>query len=225
MDRAGAANVMVAKREHENTVPSISTWTAAQEAAVRERRLLMQVAIDVMAEHPDRSPRVSDIVTRAGLSNSAFYRHFRSKDDLVLAILDDGRRTLLGYLEHLMAAADSGEGKVRRWIEGMMAQAVDADAAAATRAVHVNATRVDGGVGEKGRRAEADLRALLESALRETGNADSARDAYVIFEAVVGTMTDFLVREVKPSAEDIGHLAGFCVAGLDARPGGVSHGT
>src|SRR5580765_7475821 len=85
MDRAGAADVMVAKPEHENAVPSISTWTAAQEAAARERRLLMQAAIDVMAEHPDRSPRVSDIVARAGLSNSAFYRHFRSKDDLVLA--------------------------------------------------------------------------------------------------------------------------------------------
>jgi AcrR family transcriptional regulator len=224
MDRAGAADVMVVKREQENNVPSIAHWAAAQEAAVRERRLLMQAAIDVMGEHPDRSPRVSDIVARAGLSNSAFYRHFRSKDDLVLAILDDGRRTLLGYLEHLMAADDSGEGKVRRWIEGMMAQAVDADAAVATRAMHVNAKRVDGGVGEKGQRAEADLRAVLENALRDAGSADSARDAYVIFEAVVGTMTDFLVREVKPSAEDIGHLASFCVAGLDGRRGGVSHG-
>ena len=108
-------------------------------------------------------------MSRAGLSNNAFYRHFRSKDDLVLAILDDGRRTLLGYLDHLMAEEATGEAKVRRWIEGMMTQAVDPDAALATRAVHVNATRVDGGVGEKGRRAEADLRALLETALARRG--------------------------------------------------------
>ena len=145
----------------------------------------MQAALDVMGEDPDRSPRVIDIVARAGLSNNAFYRHFRSKDDLVLAILDDGRRTLLGYLEHLMADEATGEGKVRRWIEGMMAQAVDPDAAAATRAVHVNATRADGGVGDKGRRAEADLRGLVWSARsRDAASIDPQRDAYVIFHAV-----------------------------------------
>ena len=133
----------------------------------------MQAALTLMCDHPERSPRVSDIVASAGLSNNAFYRHFRSKDDLVLAILDDGRRTMLGYLEHLMAAEATGDGKVRRWIEGMMAQAVDPDAAVATRAVHVNATRVDGGIGDKGRRAEADLRALLEGALRDAGERRS----------------------------------------------------
>lgn len=198
----------------------MSAWAAEREAGERERRQLMAAALDVMCELPDKSPRVSDIVTRAGLSNNAFYRHFRSKDDLVLAILDDGRRTLLGYLDHLMAEETTREGKVRRWIEGMMAQAVDSDAAVATRAVHRNAARVDGGVGDKGRRAEADLRALLETALRDAGSADPARDAYVVFQAVVASMTDFLVRQVKPSAEDITHLASFCVAGL-----GVSDGT
>ena len=101
-----------------------------------------------------------------------------------------------------------------------MAQAVDPDAAVATRAVHVNAARVDGGMGDKGRRAEAELRGLLERALRDAASTDPARDAYVIFHAVIGSMTDFLGRQVKPSAEDIAHLASFCVAGI-----GVSDGT
>ncbi|MEX1008723.1 MAG: TetR/AcrR family transcriptional regulator [Acidimicrobiia bacterium] len=220
MNRARGAEVVLDRREQENGVLSISAWAAEQAASTRERRLLMQAAIDVMCEQPDKSPRVSDIVGRAGLSNNAFYRHFRGKDDLVLAILDDGRRTLLGYLDHLMGGEATGQSKVRRWIEGMMAQAVDHDAAARTRAVHVNAARVDGGVGDKGRRAEADLRALLQTALRQAGSADPALDAYVIWQAVVGSMTDFLVRQVEPSVEDIGHLASFCVAGL-----GVAHGT
>jgi AcrR family transcriptional regulator len=220
MEPAGAAEVLVDGGERENEVLSISAWAAEQETVTRERRQLMQAALDVMRADPDRSPRVSDIVSRAGLSNNAFYRHFRSKDDLVLAILDDGRRTLLGYLEHLMAEEDTGDGKVRRWIEGMMTQAVDPDAAAATRAVHVNATRADGGVGEKGRRAEDDLRALLSTALVQTASVDPQRDAHVIFHAVVGTMTDYLVRQQKPSARDVKHLAAFCVAGI-----GVANGT
>ena len=229
VERAPVADVLLHVAEPENgvlsmPVPTVSAWAAEQEAAARERRALMQAAIDVMCEHPDRSPRVSDIVARADLSNTAFYRHFRSKDDLVLAILDDGRRTLLGYLDHLMAGAPTAEDRVRRWIEGMMAQAVDPDAAAATRAVHVNAARIDGGVGDKGRRAEAELRELLEDALREVASADPARDAYVIWQAVVGSMTDFLVREVGPSPDDVRHLARFCVDGIGASHG-ASHGT
>jgi AcrR family transcriptional regulator len=91
----------------------------------------MQAALDDGRRH---GPEPACDIRRAGLSNNSFYRHVRSKDDLVLAILDDGRRTLLGYLEHLMAEEATGEGKAWRWIEGMMAQAVDPDAASATRA-------------------------------------------------------------------------------------------
>jgi AcrR family transcriptional regulator len=216
VSRAAAAGAAAEPDLSQNPVLSLSEWTAEREVTAREREQLMQAALAVMCEHPDRSPRVSDIVAGAGMSNNAFYRHFRSKDDLVLAILDDGRRTMLGYLEHLMAAEPTGVGKVRRWIEGMMAQAVDPGAAAATRAVHVNAARVDGGIGAKGRRAEADLRALLEGALRDTASRDPARDAYVVFHAVVACMTDFLGRRVVPSADDVAHLAAFCVAGLGA---------
>jgi hypothetical protein len=79
---------------------------------------------------------------------------------------------------------------------------------------------VDGGVGEKGRRAEDELRALVATALRQAASVDPDRDAYVIFHAVVGSMTDFLVRQQEQSAHDIHHLAAFCVAGL-----GVSRGT
>jgi AcrR family transcriptional regulator len=219
VDPAPAVELAAHSQLAENDVLSLSEWAAEQEATERERRLLMQAAIDVMCEQPDKSPRVADIVARARLSNNAFYRHFRSKDDLVLEILDDGRRTLLGYLDHLMSEARTGEAKVRRWIEGMMAQAVHHDAATATRAVHVNAARADGGVGDRGRRAEADLRALLETALRAAASSDPARDAYVIWQAVVGAMTDFLVREVKPSPADINHLASFCVDGIGASDG------
>jgi len=219
--RSPGTDLLVGKQDPENEILSPSAWAAERDAAEREKHQLMQAAIDEMCLHPDKSPRVSDIVARAGLSNNAFYRHFRSKDDLVVAILDDGRRALLGYLEHLMAGEPTGTRKVRRWIEGMMAQAVDPGAAAATRAVHLNARRVDDGAGDQGFRAEADLRALLQIALRGANSGDPARDAYVIFQAVASCMTDFLVREVEPTPADVEHLASFCVAGI----AGVSRGT
>ena len=91
------------------------------------------------------APRVADIVAAAGLSNDAFYRHFRSKDDLVNALLDDGAERLRGYLAHQMAKARTPEAQVRRWVEGVLAQA-DGDIAAATLAVLWNGSSADGGL-------------------------------------------------------------------------------
>src|SRR5207253_3243172 len=57
------------------------------------------------------------------LSTQGFYRYFESKDELLLLLLDDGRRRLLGYLDHRMAGASRRDGKVRAWVEGVLAQA------------------------------------------------------------------------------------------------------
>ncbi|MFM8304473.1 MAG: TetR/AcrR family transcriptional regulator, partial [Actinomycetota bacterium] len=74
--------------------------------AVDERRAaytdevqrLLDAACAVMRESGDIEPRVSDVVRTAGLSNQAFYRHFASKDALLLAVLTDGRQRLLATL-------------------------------------------------------------------------------------------------------------------------------
>ncbi len=215
MDRARGADVLVDRREQENDILSMSAWAAEQEAAARERRLLMQAAIDVMGEHPDRSPRVSDIVARAGLSNNAFYRHFRGKDDLVLAILDDGRRTLLGYLDHLMAAEATGRGQGPALDRGDDGASRRSRRRSRARAPCTSTPRVSTVVWATKVAAPKPTSARCwRRALRDAGAPIPARDAYVIFQAVVGSMTDFLVRQVKPSAEDIEHLASFCVAGI-----------
>src|SRR5690348_17378855 len=97
-----------------------------------EVRRLLDAALEVMRQcGTDSRPRVADIVAAAGLSNDAFYRHFPSKDALVGAILDDGNERLGAYVAHQMTKAHTPEGKVRRWVEGVMSQA-DGDIAAST---------------------------------------------------------------------------------------------
>src|SRR2546421_328160 len=99
-----------------------------------EVRRLLDAGLDVMRACGTASrPRVSDIVTAAGLSNDAFYRHFASKDAPVAAILEDGRERLTGYLIHKLAKEATPEGKERRWVEGILSQATDDDIASATR--------------------------------------------------------------------------------------------
>ena len=59
-----------------------------------------------------------------GLSNQAFYRHFQSKEELLLAVLDQGGRQLDAYLRKRMAAQADPVDKVRAWVRGFAAQAI-----------------------------------------------------------------------------------------------------
>jgi len=100
------------------------------EAYADEVQRLVDAAFTVMRRDDAIDPRVADIVRESGLSNQAFYRHFSGKDELLLAVLDHGRRQLVATLERRMAGATDAEGRIRAWIEGVMEQARNADAAA-----------------------------------------------------------------------------------------------
>src|SRR5690606_5850001 len=69
-----------------------------------EVRRLLDAGLQVMRACGTASrPRVADVVAAAGLSNDAFYRHFPSKDALVVAIIEDGAERLRSYLAHQMS--------------------------------------------------------------------------------------------------------------------------
>ena len=121
------------------------TLAKREDQYASEVRRLLDAALEVIRRCGTTSrPRVADIVAEAGLSNDAFYRHFRSKDDLVTAILEDGGERLRSYLAYQMAKETTPEGQVRRWVRGVLAQA-DEDIAATTLAVLWNASSVGGG--------------------------------------------------------------------------------
>jgi AcrR family transcriptional regulator len=180
-----------------------------------EVRRLLDAALDVMRRCGTASrPRVADIVAAAGLSNDAFYRHFPSKDALVAAILEDGTERLRSYLAHQMAKEATPDGQVRRWVEGVLAQAADEHIASTTLAVLWNG----GSVGEtlpSGRpSAAAPLATLLREPLAELGSADPALDASLVANAVVGQLSGYLWERVRPGRAEIDHVARFCLASV-----------
>ncbi len=188
---------------------------------------LMRAGVAVMRRSDTGNPRVGEIVAEAGLSNQAFYRHFRSKDELLLAILDDGLRQLVDYLGHQMAKEVTVTGKVRRWVEGIMAQAGNEDAAEATRGVVVNSTRLMERFPDECRAMEgvieAPLVALLDKGLppnrprRDEGIEERVRAAYRL---VMGSMEACLAARTAPTPSQVEHLVGFVLRGLgvDAEP-------
>ena len=128
---------------------------------------------------------MADIVAEAGLSNDAFYRHFRSKDALVTAILEDGGERLHSYLAHQLAKEPTPEGQVRRWVEGVLAQA-DEDIAATTLAVLWNASALGGGPAAGRHFASAPLASLLHEPFAALGSTAPELDAALAAHATLG---------------------------------------
>jgi AcrR family transcriptional regulator len=176
-----------------------------------EVRRLLDAALELMQRRGTTSrPRVADIVAAAGLSNDAFYRHFRSKDDLVNALLDDGAERLRGYLAHQMAKARTPEARVRRWVEGVLAQA-DGDVAAATLAVLWNGSSADGGQAAGRHFAAAPLASLLYEPFGDLGSGAPELDAALAAHATLGLLSDCLWRGTPPTRSETDHVIDFCL--------------
>jgi AcrR family transcriptional regulator len=205
--RAGTADV----------VARIAAATLAGKGAdyAAEVRRLLDAGREVMARCGTTSrPRVADIVAAAGLSNDAFYRHFSSKDQLVAAILADGSERLCSYLAHQMAKADSPDGAVRAWVEGVLAQAADDDVAATTLAVMWNGGSVSETLGAGRPSIAAPLATLLREPFAALGSTEPDLDASMAAHAVVGRLSDHLWQGTKPTAGEVDRVVAFCVAAV-----------
>jgi AcrR family transcriptional regulator len=186
-----------------------------RQAAVEEEvRRLLDVGLRLMQEDPTGTPRIADIVRTAGVSNDAFYRAFRGKNDLMAAIADDGARRLLGYIRHQRDKADDPAGALRACVVAVLAQATDPLVAATTRAVlrNTSAASQPRSVGVPGVRER--LAAEMVPPLRALGSADPDRDALVIACATFAVMEHHLWGEQVPADADVDHLVAFALRGL-----------
>ena len=212
--------------EADDVAIRIARQTLAERGAgyAAEVRALLDAALEVMQRcGTDSRPRVADIVAAAGLSNDAFYRHFRSKDALVAALLEDGAQRLAGYLAHQMGKEDTPERKVRRWVEGILSQA-DGDVATTTRAVLWNGGSSGGGQASGRHPATASLAALLREPFAALGSADPDLDATLAAHATLGTLSDHLWQRARPARAEVEAIIAFClrVAAPGPRPAAAS---
>ncbi len=181
-----------------------------------EVRRLLDAALEVMQRTGSSTKaRVADIVAVAGLSNDAFYRHFPSKDALVAAVIDDGTERLRSYLDHQMSKQRTAEGKVRRWVEGIMSQAAPKLAEPVLALLFNSAT--GGGALHSGRYpASAPLAELLHGPLTELGSSNPELDGLLLAHATLGRLTDHLRFRSQPSRAEVDHLVELCLRAADA---------
>ncbi|MEU6708657.1 TetR/AcrR family transcriptional regulator [Streptomyces wuyuanensis] len=194
------------------------------ETSADEVRRLIEATYTVIERTGSLDPTVRDILRQSGLSNQVFYRHFRSKDDLLIAMLDHGRRQMADHLRHRMSLAASPLDAARAWIEGVLAQATDRRAAARTRPFLAHIDRLAARFPEEQRASEEAMIQLLASALREaaatgllTGPGEAAdhdRDARTVYLLTIAVLHDHLRTGTRPDSTQTDHLVRFTLTGL-----------
>lgn len=174
---------------------------------VQEMQRVVDATYRVIARTGSVDPPLRAVIAEAGLNTQAFYRYFQSKDELLLLLLDDGRRRLVGYLDHRMAKATSSEDRVQAWVEGVLAQASSSDVAMRTRPFVANQARLAEQFPEE-QQASVDL--LVELLTDAVGRRS---DAEAIYRLTFAALLDHLNRGTRPTPSEREHLVEFCLRG------------
>ena len=90
-----------------------------QRLPVAERRaLIIEAAGQLFGERGYEATRLDQIAAAAGVTKPIVYRHFDSKRDLYLALLDRHRDDLAGFVSAIPAAGSTGSAYVPCWRSG-----------------------------------------------------------------------------------------------------------
>lgn len=199
------------------------TLALRREAARGEVERLVRAAFTMIEQSGGLDPKVSDILAEAGLSNQAFYRHFRSKHELLVAVLDEGIRGLSDYLGARMDAATDPVAAIREWVRGMAAQAQDPAGAKASRPFALARGRLAEAFPEEVARSRAQLTAPLRAALEAARAAGTLaavapeQDAEALYHLMMGWIEARLVEGRIPEAAEVERLEAFVMSGLERR--------
>jgi len=180
-----------------------------------EIQRVLEATYDLIEQSGNVDPSLREILAASNLSTQAFYRYFQSKDELFLLLLDDGRRRLVGSLERRMNKATTPAGRVRAWIEGVLAQASDTRAAGRTRPFLTDQDRLAEAFPRE-QQASVDLLVdLLAGAIVALhGSANARDDAVVVYRTVFATLRDHLIHGTRPTGAETDHLVRFCLDGI-----------
>jgi len=89
------------------------------------RRNLLEAAWRCAASKRFAEMTVDDVCAEAGLSKGAFYGYFESKDDLLVALLDEDSAAIDRKLEEIGEEESSGVERLRRFSRAMLEHAED----------------------------------------------------------------------------------------------------
>jgi AcrR family transcriptional regulator len=189
-----------------------------QQALVGEVNQIIEATYRVISRTESLDPPLREILREAGLSTPAFYRHFHSKDELLVGLVELGWETLRGYLAHQMSKTDDPVDQIAAWVRGMLAQAADAEAARRARPFTVNEPRLATLFPDEHRASRDSLVALLVPPVEQLApGGDPWPDARLAYFTVKAVQDDLLISRTRPSWDEADRLVAFVLAALARR--------
>jgi AcrR family transcriptional regulator len=198
-----------------------------------ERSEILRAALEVMRRAGFAEANLTEILAECGLSTRSFYRHFASKDDLLLQLY---RRDAVRAAERLSARVDrssSGAEGLREWIDEVLSFGYDPRKRERVAVMGSQAARRAVGYSDA-QEESVDLTILpLVAALRrgnEDGtlsSADPEEDARIVYSMAFGIVNRRMAgssRFTRPDA--LRHLMRFVgpalALGDDVEPAAVA---
>jgi AcrR family transcriptional regulator len=184
--------------------------------ANEEIRALVEAGLAVLRREGAAGLTVGEVLRVAGLSTRAFYRHFRSKDELVLAIYERESDAAQARLRERVATATSPHAALVVWVDETLALAYDPRRARRTRVLLA-----------EGRRLEADhprefaaivdgVVAPLAAVLRAHGSPEPERDARTVHAVTWSLVAERLAGGTLPLDAARAHVLRFVAPALGA---------
>jgi AcrR family transcriptional regulator len=108
---------------------------AAKTRARDDVQQLIAAGLTVLRREGAADMTIADVLAEAGLSTRAFYRHFTSKSDLLLAIYEHEVQLYRPRLQRRLDASDDPEAALVAWIDELLAAGFEPSRGARTRAM------------------------------------------------------------------------------------------
>jgi AcrR family transcriptional regulator len=191
-----------------------------------EQARILDAAYRLLADTGGRSLSVTDVLDAAGLSTRALYRHFESKDALLLALYRRDTERLDARLQAAADAAPTPRAALVGWIEGTLD--VVADPRRRQRVLVFSSeavTRAQGITAERHRSQETQAEAL--ASIIAAGVADGSFPWAVLpadARAIRAALGEALLEQINGLAavrpeEAAADLADFALRALGGVPG------
>src|SRR5690349_5822805 len=168
-------------------------YSKDDKAASHER--IVAVAAARIRESGTEQPGVAEIMRAAGLTHGGFYKHFGSRDELIVEAVERALSETESRVQQLMAGADD---PLAAWADAFLATEHRDDPATgcAVVALGTDMQRV-GGPAQEAYRAQVDRYLAHLQSLLEGDEETTRRRAAVTLSAMVGAM--LLARALGPT--------------------------
>jgi AcrR family transcriptional regulator len=163
----------------------------AQPRAERERTAIIRAAHRLIGQSAGGTTSIEDILRAAGVNRRTFYRHFPSKDALVLAMQREAGDLVREALRSATGRAADGRAAVLAWIEEFLSIGWDTRRLREGRTFLAPEVGLVAGVATAMEDIHARHRSVLEAALRRALTdltlpaAVPERDAFAIHAVVL----------------------------------------